>query len=191
MRKLFFIAFVILLVIALVVGSGCTSNKENSKVEEKTSTKKPASQSVEKTEKSNNTVTVYFADKEAMYLWPFEYDDIDSTEERAKKVIEILFKGPAPSGYMMTVPENMSIPKVNVEDDVIVVDFLKSDIDYYPKGSTGENLFIYSIVNSLTMTTGIDKVKFTFGGESIPVPGSNYDFSKQEFEFNFDIVGKK
>lgn len=187
-KKFSFIIFIFLLVF---VAFGCQqkSSQPESKPAETT---KPSevTEEAKETKKEVDVAYIYYADSDAMFLWPFEYK-IEETADPAEFVILKIFKGPAPDGYYLTAPREMKMPEVKVEGDVAIVDFDPSTIGYYPKGSTGENLFIYSIVNSLTKTLKVKAVKFTVGGKPEQIPGSNYDFSTQEFEFNQDIVGSK
>jgi spore germination protein GerM len=179
-KKLFiFLAAILLL-------SGCASD-EGRKTEEVKPQEKQESTEAVRPEEELEKIVVYFSDKDAMYLNRFEYE-VPEGKDKAEAVIDKIFEGPAPSDHILSAPKEMKKPAVEIRGDTAVVDFDPESSDFYPKGSTGENLFIFSIVNSLTETLGVKKVQFTFGGKRVPVEGSNYDFSTQEFEFNHEIV---
>lgn len=188
MKKLFLI-----LLLAFVIFAGCSYKNEPAKKEEKPEKSQVPSETTAKSEEkekpANLKIAVYFPDNEAMYLDRFEYE-ISENEDKAKAVLERLFKGPAPEKHILPAPSEMNIPQVSISSDTAVVDFDENSKAFYPKGSTAENMFIYSIVNSLTETLGVKKVKFTFGGKTVSVDGSNYDFATQDFEFDKDIVRK-
>lgn len=181
MKKLFVILAVLLLLIA-----GCASEKAKKTKETKPQQNQEFAEVV-KPEEKKEKIVVYFSDTDAMYLNRFEYE-VSKGKNKAEAVIDKIFEGPAPPDHILSIPKEMKKPKVEVKGNTAIVDFDPESIKYYPKGSTGENLFIFSIVNSLTETLGVKKVQFTIGGKRSTVDGSNYDFSTQEFEFNPEIV---
>jgi|GEM_PF-5745875 len=188
--KRFFDFFIVLLVLLIFI-SGCTTKKPSTsdrRSDEKTQTTQETSPPVKPDHK--NRVVVYYADSDALYLHPFEFE-LPAGSNAIEFILEKLFESKAPEGYLNTVPEYMSKPKVNVEVDTAFVDFTSRDIEFYPKGSTGENLFIYSIVNSLTESLGVKYVVFTVDGKRRAIDGSNYDFSTQQFEFHKESVATK
>lgn len=187
-KKFLFLAVALLLLVFFVLG--CSQESKTETKESKPELSESTKTEETKTEEGIEKITVYYADKDALYLWPFEFD-LEEGKDVAEFVIEKLFKAEPPEGYMLTVPENMEKPSVEIQGDTATVDFKKSDLDFYPKGSTGENLFLYSIVNSLVDSLQVKKVVFTVEGRRQAVSGSNYDFTTQEFEFNHDIVGRK
>lgn len=179
--------FVVLMAL-LVVFSGCSREKpEGESVSPGEKTEAPAETSSPAEQERTNRIVVYYADKDALYLHPFEFE-VPAGKDRIEFILEKLFETNAPDGFLNTVPEHMSKPKIKIEGDTAFVDFTSSDIEFYPKGSTGENLFIYSIVNSLTGSLGVKYVVFTVDGERRAIEGSNYDFSIQRFEFNKESV---
>jgi spore germination protein GerM len=182
----------IVLIIASFFLSGCAQPKAKSERPKLPSESTKASQETtgNSIKPAKKTIVVYYTDKDALFLHPFEFE-ISESSDRVEAVLEKLFEAPAPEGFLKTVPETMKKPKVKVEGDTAVVDFTSRDIEFYPKGSTGENLFLFSIVNSLVKSLGVKQVKFTVDGELRSVEGSNYDFSSQVFEFNPDIVASK
>lgn len=132
-------------------------------------------------------ITIYFPDKNAMYLVP-ELREINGKGDTAATVVKEIFSGPKDKNHLPVVPSSMPVPRVKIEGKKAYVDFPESVVGVYPKGSTGENLFIYAIVNSLIENTGVKEVWFTVNGEPRYIPGSNYDFSVQSFTFNNEIV---
>ncbi len=111
------------------------------------------------------TVTFYFADKDAMYLVP-ETRTVDKkggTLEAA--VMEELLKGPQKEGSVPTIPEGTRVLSVTVENGVAYVDFSKEFQTKHPGGSAGEIMTIYSVVNTLTGLPGVEKVQFLLEGD--------------------------
>ncbi len=112
-----------------------------------------------------DTVTLYFGDKDAMYLVP-ETRTVDKKDRSLEAaVIEELLKGPQKEGSVPTIPEGTRVLSVTVVDDVAYVDFSKEFQTEHPGGSAGEIMTIYSVVNTLTGLPGVEKVQFLLEGE--------------------------
>jgi len=111
------------------------------------------------------TVTLYFGDKDAMYLVPETrtVDKKDGTLEAA--VVAELLKGPQKEGSVPTIPEGTRVLSVTVDNGVVYVDFSKEFQTQHPGGSAGEIMTIYSVVNTLTGIPGVEKVQFLLEGE--------------------------
>ncbi len=188
-EKIAVFLLVVTVVSLLVLSTGCEGQKESSGVEPSAKPSEEKAEEPKEETAARDKITVYFADSGAQYLVPFEYS-VGSEEDKAAAVIDRIFSNEAPEGYLNVAPVDMKKPQVKIEGDTAVVDLDADTISFYPKGSTGENLFIYSIVNSLIDSTGVKSVKFTVGGKSVYVEGSNYDFSDAVFEYKEDIVKK-
>lgn len=111
------------------------------------------------------TVTLYFAN-----IWGNTlrtetrtgmYDTSDTLE---KYIVEQLVEGPVNSGNYRTVPEDTEIVSVNTSNGVCYVDFSKGFLQN--TSSVKDEIMIYSIVNSLTELSYINKVQITVDGET-------------------------
>jgi germination protein M len=113
------------------------------------------------------TVTLYFGDKDAMYLVPETrtIDKKDGTLEAA--VIEELLKGPQKEGSVPTIPEGTKVLSLTVVNGVANVDFSKEFQTRHRGGSAGEIMTIYSVVNTLTELPGVEKVQFLLEGDKL------------------------
>lgn len=112
-------------------------------------------------------VTLYFGDKDAMYLVPENrtVDQKDGTLEAA--VVEELVKGPEKEGSIPTVPEGTKVLSVTVVNRVAYVNFSKEFQTKHWGGSAGEIMTIYSVVNTLTELPGVEKVQFLLEGDKL------------------------
>ncbi|MGE5543573.1 MAG: GerMN domain-containing protein [Bacillota bacterium] len=112
-------------------------------------------------------VTLYFADKDAMYLVPETrtVDKKDGTLEAA--VVRELTKGPQKAGSVSTIPEGTKVLSVTVDNGVAYVNFSKEFQTKHWGGSAGEIMTIYSVVNTLTELPGIEKVQFLLEGDKL------------------------
>jgi len=112
-------------------------------------------------------VTLYFGDKDAMYLVPEtrNVDKKDGTLEAA--VVEELVKGPEKKGSIPTIPEGTRVLSVTVVNGVAYVNFSKEFQTKHRGGSAGEIMTIYSVVNTLTEIPGVEKVQFLLEGDKL------------------------
>lgn len=113
-------------------------------------------------------ITLYFADSQAMHVVPekrtiFVNKDI-SDGEFFRIVLEELIKGPNTENLYRTIPEGVTVEYVEVEGDLLKVDFSQEMHINHWGGAAGESMTIYSIVNSLTEFENINRVMPTVDG---------------------------
>ncbi len=85
------------------------------------------------------------------------------------RTLEELIKGPTDSDLHKTIPVEVQVNSVEIDDNIALVDF---SIEMHSKhwgGTTGEGMTINSIVYTLTEFPGIDKVKMTVEGGPISI----------------------
>ncbi len=86
-------------------------------------------------------------------------------------------------------PDDVKIPAdpvaVYVLDNSAIVDFSKSPD--FSGNFEFEQVFIYSIVNTLTQEKGVMTVEFTAGGKTVPSFGGEIDMS-ETFIPDYDII---
>lgn len=121
-----------------------------------------------KQQTANVDVTVYFSDKEAMYLVP-ETRKVEVKENDKihleKIIIEELLKGPKIENHFDTIPKGTKLLSIKVDDKTAYVNLSKEFKENHPGGSTGEIMTVYSVVNSLTELDSIDKIVFLIEGQ--------------------------
>lgn len=105
------------------------------------------------------TMTLYFADQDALYVCP-EKRTVKKTDAMLEElVLQELVKGPRNPGLDMTIPPESRLLSVKVENGVAYVNFSRELQTTHWGGSAGETMTIYSIVNSLTEIPYIKKVQ--------------------------------
>ena len=110
-------------------------------------------------------LTLFFTDSQGEQLFPeqrFVVHNINTSLE--KLVIEQLISGPAAEGLSPTIGRDVKLLNVSVNENVCYLNFDSSFLtsslevkDYIP---------IYSIVNSLTELTTVNKVQISVNGSS-------------------------
>ena len=96
-------------------------------------------------------VTLYFAEPEGRYLLR-ETDTIsgcDDDRDCVRMLLERLIAGPQ-GDKIRVVPESTRIRGVELENDLIRVDFSRHLVDHHPGGSLTELLTIHGLINSLS-----------------------------------------
>lgn len=113
-----------------------------------------------------SNITLYFSDLNAEYLIPEIHQiKVRRGESLEKLVMQALINGPQSSRNGPTVPPETKILSIETKDSVCFVNLSSEFVTRNNVGSTAERLTIFSIVNSLTELSGVDKVQFLIEGE--------------------------
>jgi germination protein M len=118
-------------------------------------------------------ITLYFADSQAMYVVPekrtvYVSKDI-SDAEFYRIVIEELIKGPDTENLYRTIPEEVGVEYVELEGDLLKVDFSQEMHTEHWRGAAGESMTINSIVNTMTEFGNIRRVMPTVDGGPLSI----------------------
>lgn len=113
---------------------------------------------------TRHRVTLYFGDKQAMYLIPEEREVTKGDETLEAVIVRELIKGPQKAGSTRTIPDGTRLLSVSVVNGVAYVNFSREFQTKHWGGSAGERMTIYSVVNSLCKLPGIQKVQFLLEG---------------------------
>lgn len=134
------------------------------------------------------TVKLYFADSEAMLGSELRRIKSPQKETLEKTVVQELVKGPQSKELTRTVPPESKILSVETKDGVCFVNLSNEFVAKHWGGTTGEQLTIYSIVNSLTELSHIDKVQFLIEGKRKDV--FLHMIFNEPFERDVSIINK-
>ncbi len=116
------------------------------------------------TEDESN-ITLYFSDTNAEYLTrEIRRVKVPRGELMEKIVLTELINGPKGNGGR-TIPQETKIRSIETKDKVCFVNLSSEFITKNNVGIAAEQLTIYSIVNSLTELSNVDKVQFLIEGE--------------------------
>ncbi len=102
-----------------------------------------------------------------MYLMPERRNVISKGESIGETVVRELIKGPSSSELKRTIPPETSLLSLSAENGVACVNLSREVQDSHYGGSAGESMLIYSIVNSLAETPGINQVQFLVEGSKV------------------------
>jgi germination protein M len=141
-------------------------------------------------------VRLYFANEDNTKL-KMEIRYIDSAEAKkstshlASIIVGELIKGPSvDKGFKPTIPPEAKLASpVSINGKVATVDMSKEFKTKHPGGKDAEKMTIYSIVNSLTELSEIEKVKFTIEGKTQKEYMGNFKFDAL-FPRSTQLIGK-
>lgn len=110
----------------------------------------------------DTVITLYFGDSQAMYVVPEKRKivinkDI-SKEEYAKIILWELIKGPISNNLYPTIPKEVKVIDVEIDGDLLYVDFSEEMHTKHWRGAAGENMTLLSLANTLTEIEGIERV---------------------------------
>ncbi len=106
-------------------------------------------------------VSLYYENKETKKLMP-EARLVDVKlliNEPYELLIKLLMEEPKNSSLKTVIPSNVTVNKVELNSDVLYIDFSKEFIENHEGGLESEKNTIYSIVNTLTELTEINGIK--------------------------------
>lgn len=170
----------------MIFCAACTKQADK-----KTDTKPPESSEANdgKISDENKTeITLYFADKQAMYLEP-ETRTVSAQDDNLEKtIVEELIKGAKSGEHVSLIPDGTEVIGTNTEDGVCTVNLSSEFINNANGGSAADTMCVYSIVNSLAELDSVNSVQFLIDGEKVEIFGS-FIFD-EPFEPNDDLNKK-
>jgi len=111
-------------------------------------------------------ITLYFANKSGSKLVAEKRRiTVNEKESLEMQAVKELLKGPGEKNFGKTIPSETKILSVETKEGVCFVNFSQEFISRHTGGTAGEQLTIYSIVNTLTELEGIEKVQFLIEGQ--------------------------
>lgn len=113
----------------------------------------------------NLNVVLYYADRNGKKLEAVEYSGVyDVNTSVEKMIIERLIKGETQEQYQRTLPSDLRLKSVLTKDGICYVDFDSAFLD--SEVGVSPEIEIYSIVNSLSELSYINKVQISVNGET-------------------------
>lgn len=133
-------------------------------------------------------ITLYFADKSGTKLLKENRTVHYSTNKSLDKVVlEELIAGPKNTEKMQaTLPTGTNIVSISVVDGICYVNF-DDTFQNNLNNSLKEQVILYSIVDSLTSLSGVEKVQIAINGETKGKFKYNYELSSM-YEFDDSII---
>ncbi len=128
------------------------------------------------------TIKLYYPDEEGE--WLVGVPATFAAEGRYQAAVEALTAGTEEKGLIGIFPPGVKVRSVTVKDGVATVDFSRELIDKFVGGSTGEEMLVFSLANTLTEFPEIKKVRITVEGNRPDTIAGHLDssapFGRQE-----------
>jgi len=145
------------------------------------------SQDIEELDRT--TITLYFASEDGKSLKKENVEVVYNVNVSMEKLImEELISGPKAKGYLATIPSDTKLLNISVKDGTCYVN-LNEKLQNLNAGLT-EDVVIYSIVNSLTELSTINKVQISVNGETNMVLRESRSLDKL-YERNPELIAAK
>lgn len=179
------LAFTLLFLLA-VAGCGAPSDSQSSdSVQEKVTGSSTvqeeqnadSTKNEEKDTGKERTVTVYFPNNNGTRLVA-EKRKVAAKKDKYTAAMEELMKGTKDKDKTVIIPKNAKMKSVKVLNGIAKVDFSKEFQTEFAGGSTGEEMLIGSIVDTLTEFDDVQKVRFLIEGKEIDSLCGHMDLSE-------------
>lgn len=122
---------------------------------------------------SEREITLYFADSQAMYMVPEKRTVLvrkDITDaDFYRVVLEELLKGPQTENLYRTIPEEVKVEYVELDGDILKVDFSEEMHTKHWGGAAGEAMTVNSLADTMTEFENIKGVLPTVDGGPLSI----------------------
>ena len=98
--------------------------------------------------------------------------------EPYKVLVDLLMEEPKNSSLKSVIPNNVTVNKIELNSDILYIDFSKEFIENHEGGLENEKNTIYSIVNTLTELTEVNGVKILIDNQE------NKAFKDEQIKFD-------
>ena len=185
MKKLRYLLLFVL-AMTLLCAAGCSDDKKNAQETEdkpaitadKNSAPKALPDNKSKSTNGKLTIKVYYPDEQGMKLKAVQKTVKVGSDDKYTAALKALLDGTKEKGLATIVPKQAKIKSVKVQGDTAFVDFNENLIKKFIGGSTGEEMLVGSIVNTLTEFEEIKKVQLLVEGKKIESISGHLDLTK-------------
>ena len=122
-------------------------------------------------------IMVYYPDENATGLVAVE-KSIKDTDNKYQAAVETLMAGTDKKGLANVFPKKAKLLQVTVSGKVAKVDFSRELQKNFVGGSTGEEMLVGSVVNTLTEFPEIQKVQILVDGQEVETLSGHMDLSQ-------------
>ncbi|MBQ4212161.1 MAG: GerMN domain-containing protein, partial [Selenomonas sp.] len=146
---------------------------------EKGSSPQTVKPEAEKTQTNGKlTINVYYPDEQGMKLVAVKKTVKLGNDDKYTAALKALMSGTKEKGLATIVPKQAKIKSVKVKDDTAYVDFDENLVKKFIGGSTGEEMLVGSLVNTLTEFSEIKKIQILVEGKKIDSLAGHFDLTK-------------
>lgn len=128
-------------------------------------------------EKKEKNIIVYYPDDQGMKLIAVKRAIKTDTSDKYTAAVQSLLQGTNKKGLTTIIPKQTKLKGVKVKGDTAYVDFSQELVRHFSGGSTGEEMLVGSVVNTLTEFPEIKKVQILVEGNSIESLAGHMDLT--------------
>ena len=168
--------------LALILCAGCDEKKPPaSPPSPPPATEKPADKGTKPDvtkEAKKMDIKIYYPDESGNKLVAVSRQIKCAPEDKYQATIESLMSGVAEKDHAVAIlPRQAQLNRITVNGEVATIDFSQELIKNFVGGSTGEEMLVASIVNTLTEFPEIKKVKILVDGKTVETISGHMDLS--------------
>lgn len=175
-----------MLAVTLLCTAGCNDDKNDSSgtgvspaiTAEKSKAPDALPEKEKNTQNGKLTVKVYYPDEQGMKLQAVKKTVKLGGTDKYTAALKALVDGTREKGLATIVPKQAKLKSVKVQGDTAFVDFDENLIKKFIGGSTGEEMLVGSIANTLTEFEEIKKVQLLVEGKKIESISGHLDLTK-------------
>ena len=184
--KLISSSCLIMLFALLLLAAGCGNSNESSNAESSSASSVKTSSSTAKSQASTNEackaaenllIKVYYPDEQGMKLIAVKRNIKLNGKDKYTAAMDSLLTGTKEKGQTNIIPKQTKLKSVKVKGDTAYVDSSNDLVKHFVGGSTGEEMLVGSIVNTLTDFPEIKKVQLLVEGKKIESLAGHFDLT--------------
>lgn len=122
-------------------------------------------------------IKVYYPDDQGMKLIAVRRTISLSGGDKYTAAMKALLEGTKEKGQTNIIPRQTKLRSVSVRGDTAYVDFSRDLVRHFTGGSTGEEMLVGSVVNTMTGFSEIRKVQILIDGEKVETLAGHMDLS--------------
>ena len=122
-------------------------------------------------------IKVYYPDDQGMKLIAVRLTISQTGGDKYKAAMKALLEGTKEKGQTNIIPRQTKLQSVSVRGDTAYVDFSRDLVRHFTGGSTGEEMLVGSVVNTMTGFSEIRKVQILIDGEKVETLAGHMDLS--------------
>ena len=181
MKKTGCVALFLMMTAVLVLTAGCDEEGKTGQVPAPPATtnqqtQKPVVTEQPKVVSSQTEIKLYFPNESGDSLQPVKVNV--PVEDKYTQAVKELVAGTKEPGLTNIFPKGVKVRSVKVTGDLATVDFSKELTHKFVGGSTGEQMLISALVNTMTEFPDIERVLITVEGERIETIAGHLDTSE-------------
>ena len=179
MKRMTSIAAVLAAAVMLALAAGCGDEQKPAQADspaqtaQTKDTEKPAQEKPKEMQ-----VNVYYPRNDGTGLIAVSRKVNTEKDDKYTAAMKSLLTGTKEKDQTNVIPKKAKLRSVTVKDGIATVDFSKELEQNFSGGSTGEEMLIGSIVNTLTDFSEVEKVQILIEGASVETLSGHMDLSE-------------